>query len=828
MASIAQDHQGNIALGYNVSSGSVFPSVRYTGRLAGDAPNQMTFNEATLIAGNGSQTGSSRWGDYSSLTVDPEDDCTFWLTAEYIPVSSGTGWRTRIGSFRFPTCSLGPRGLLQGVVSDTVTTQPLGGALVTASAFPTQTYSTLSIGSGSYAFSLPEGAYTVTAAQYGYTTASVSGISVTINATTTLNLPLSPAPQHVVSGVVTDVGSGNPLWATLTIDGHPFDPPTATLQTDAVTGFYSLTVPGGGQAYTLTVTALQHLPSVRSLGLVNSDQVENFALTATTTAGALAGYVNSDYLNGPLAGALVTVAAAGTPSDTTDAEGYYEILNLPAGSYTATASAAGYSPHTAGGLTVLTSAITRQDFTLTTGRVSVAPGVLTRTRAAGAVLVDPAGLVITNTGAGVLAYALREQAVGFTPAGPAAPDGGGPDSFGHTWRTSNELNGPVFEWLDATGGTALTLTDDSAENITLPFPFPFYSTTSTALRVGNNGAILFNNNSATVAAGNAALATTPVRNLIAPFWDDLDTEIGGIETGGVYWQVFGVAPNRRVVIEWHDRPRWEFTGGVGTATFEAVLFEDGDILFQYLDVDFGVATYNAGNSATVGLRGPGAADFLQFSHNTPSLASNLAICFDRPGSLTACGLGDALPWLTAAPVSGSLPGGVNASQMFSLTWSTVFTSAAPGQYRGNLWLVTSDPVMPNHYLPVTLTVLPPALQWATAAQTVTERVEPVTATVNLSAALGVTVTVPYTVSGTAAGSGVDHDLANGALSVPPGATTVALSFRVGLDLLAEPDETIVITLGAPANATLAAPITHTVTVVDFPLPYKRYFPIFPN
>ncbi len=289
-----------------------------------------------------------------------------------------------------------------------------------------------------------------------------------------------------------------------------------------------------------------------------------------------------------------------------------------------------------------------------------------------------------------------------------------------------------------------------------------------------------------------------------------------------------MAPNRRVVIEWHDRPRWEFTGGVGTATFEAVLFEDGDILFQYLDVDFGVPTYNAGSSATVGLRGPGAPDFLQFSHNTPSLSSSLALCFDRPGSATACGFGDALPWLTAAPVSGSLPGGVNASQTVSLTWNAAFTNVAPGQYRGNLWLVTSDPVTPNHYLPVTLTVLPPALQWASAAQTVTERVEPVSVTVSLSAPLGVTVTVPYTVSGSATGNGVDHNLANGTLSVPPGASTGALNFRVGLDPWVEPDETIVITLGPPTNATLGAPSTHTLTVLDFALPLKWYFPIFPN
>lgn len=105
MASMAMDREGNIAMGYSVSSTTVSPSLRYTGRLDGDLPlGTMTQGEATAIAGSGSQTGSNRWGDYSALTVDPEDDCTFWFTSLYQPASSGVSWRTRIFSFRFPTC----------------------------------------------------------------------------------------------------------------------------------------------------------------------------------------------------------------------------------------------------------------------------------------------------------------------------------------------------------------------------------------------------------------------------------------------------------------------------------------------------------------------------------------------------------------------------------------------------------------------------------------------------------------------------------------------------------------------------------------------------
>lgn len=47
---------------------------------------------------------SARWGDYSSLNVDPAGDCTLWYINEYYAVPSARGWQTRIGAFRFPRC----------------------------------------------------------------------------------------------------------------------------------------------------------------------------------------------------------------------------------------------------------------------------------------------------------------------------------------------------------------------------------------------------------------------------------------------------------------------------------------------------------------------------------------------------------------------------------------------------------------------------------------------------------------------------------------------------------------------------------------------------
>jgi hypothetical protein len=121
MGSIAMDKKGNMALGYSVVNGTtVFPGIRYTGRLAGDPLGQMTLGEGTIINGAGVQTTTnSRWGDYTDMTVDPNDDCTFWYVNEYYEVSglplptptpplpppfTTAPWQTRVGSFKLPGC----------------------------------------------------------------------------------------------------------------------------------------------------------------------------------------------------------------------------------------------------------------------------------------------------------------------------------------------------------------------------------------------------------------------------------------------------------------------------------------------------------------------------------------------------------------------------------------------------------------------------------------------------------------------------------------------------------------------------------------------------
>jgi hypothetical protein len=108
MGSIAMDGDGNIALGYSASSATLSPTIRYATRAVTDTPGALQA-EATLIAGNGVQAnGFNRWGDYSSMNIDPTDDCTFWYTNEYYPTTTNQNWHTRIGAFKMPGCDIGP------------------------------------------------------------------------------------------------------------------------------------------------------------------------------------------------------------------------------------------------------------------------------------------------------------------------------------------------------------------------------------------------------------------------------------------------------------------------------------------------------------------------------------------------------------------------------------------------------------------------------------------------------------------------------------------------------------------------------------------------
>lgn len=102
IGNIAMDIDGNIAASYSTGSKTLQPAIRYTGRLASDPLGVMSQTEQSIIE-SGSSNGSNRWGDYSQMSVDPVDGCTFWTTNNYVVDGR---WRTRIASFRFDTCGV--------------------------------------------------------------------------------------------------------------------------------------------------------------------------------------------------------------------------------------------------------------------------------------------------------------------------------------------------------------------------------------------------------------------------------------------------------------------------------------------------------------------------------------------------------------------------------------------------------------------------------------------------------------------------------------------------------------------------------------------------
>lgn len=250
MGSIAMDGAGNIGLGFSASGGSAYPSIRYTGRLAADTPlDEMTQSEAALIAGGGSQTGAGRWGDYSMLAVDPTDDCTFWYTQEYYQATSSTGWQTRIGSFKFPSCGLAASGadlsISKGDSPDPVNTgAALTYTLTVGNAGPDSTTNV------TVTDTLPVGAI------YGNTSSSGWSCSQTSGTVTCTLASLAVGTAPAINIAVTAPTTGGTITNTASVNSNTNDPignnntasATTTVQAPATA---SLTVlkPNGGESW---------------------------------------------------------------------------------------------------------------------------------------------------------------------------------------------------------------------------------------------------------------------------------------------------------------------------------------------------------------------------------------------------------------------------------------------------------------------------------------------------------------------------------------------------------------------------------------------------
>jgi hypothetical protein len=269
MPSLAVDKTGNMAIGYSVSSSTMHPALRYSGRLKGDPANTLTQAEQTIVQGNGFQcckfsdgSTNTRWGDYSSMTIDP-DGCTFWYTGEYYDATpttlAGDNWQTRIGHFQLPGCtSTTPAAPVvsgfspaSGPVGTSVTINGSGFTGATAVKF-NGTAATFTIASDtSISTRVPSGATSGTISVTGPGGTGTSTVSFTVTTTQSAPTITSISPTSGTVGThVTIVGTNLAGATAVRFGSGASAAPTATSATQVL-----VDVPSGAKNGTLTVTA---------------------------------------------------------------------------------------------------------------------------------------------------------------------------------------------------------------------------------------------------------------------------------------------------------------------------------------------------------------------------------------------------------------------------------------------------------------------------------------------------------------------------------------------------------------------------------------------
>jgi|GEM_PF-3076673 len=183
-----------------------------------------------------------------------------------------------------------------------------------------------------------------------------------------------------------------------------------------------------------------------------------------------------------------------------------------------------------------------------------------------------------------------------------------PAILDYEWGDSNSVGGPKYNWIEISNvGTQITLGDDAYQVVNLPFDFPFFDEINSALKVSSNGYLTFGSDG--VNPSNSAIPTQwNTNNMIAPFWDDLDPSVGG----KVYYHSLG----DRFIIQYDQIPR---KGTFGNYTFQVILDANGEILYQYRNME-GLKT-----SATIGVENAAGTKGLQVALNSEYVEDRLAV-----------------------------------------------------------------------------------------------------------------------------------------------------------------------------------------------------------
>ena len=361
MGSIAMDKAGNIAMGYSASSSTINPAIRFTGRLVGDPLGTMQA-ETNIIAGTGSQTGSSplsRWGDYTAMTIDPVDDCTFFYTNEYLKANGTFNWSTRIASFKLPGCgattsdfsiSASPSTLsiaqnasgtstistsvvsTAGTVSFSILGVPAG---ATAAFNPTSVTaganSTLTVSAGTAA----PGTYTLTVRGTEGVVVHDTLVFLTITAGVVNDFSISAAPTSLsltpnasgTSTISTAILAGSAGTVNLAVTGAPSGAIASLTPASVTAGASStLTVNAGtaaAGAYLLTITGTEgtKVHSTTVTVTITAAVVNDFSISAVPTSLRLrpntsgTSTISTAILSG--SAGTVSLAVTGAPSGAT-------------------------------------------------------------------------------------------------------------------------------------------------------------------------------------------------------------------------------------------------------------------------------------------------------------------------------------------------------------------------------------------------------------------------------------------------------------------------------------------------------------------------------
>jgi hypothetical protein len=480
MPSLALDKDGDMAIGYSAASSTLFPAIRYAGRLAGDPANTLGQGETSLIEGSASQCCSfsngslnNRWGDYSAMTIDP-DGCTFWYTTEYYESPQPTtlasdNWRTRIGSFKFSSCTPNS-ATLQGTVTNSATNNPISGATVSAG-----TSSTTTTDSGQYAFaSLAAGTYNVTASAQGYTTGNAS-VTLTAGTTTVQNFGLvatgAASTSLNVSSASGTYGGTTNLSATLTSGGNGVSGKSisftlngnsagsastdgsgvATLSNVSLSGIGAGTYASGVGAQFAGDGSYSSSSGTNSLSIAKASQTISFGALASKTYGDPPFTVSATATSG----LTVTFGASGNCSVSSTT-----VTITGAGSCTITASQPGDSNYVAAANVPQTFTIAKANQTITFGPLpdkttSDPPFTVNATASSGLTVTFAAsgnctvsGNTVTITGAGSCTITASQAGNGNYNPAPSVPQtfnittsGGGGAPLAYVQQGASYING---------------------------------------------------------------------------------------------------------------------------------------------------------------------------------------------------------------------------------------------------------------------------------------------------------------------------------------------------------------------------------------------------